>query len=214
MGYEIEGIKGKRFGRFTVVEYMGRAKDRKHTWLCVCDCGNEKVCLENNLKNGHTSSCGCIGTEIKVKRNTTHGLCGDPLYAVWTHMRQRINDPNIKTYNRYGGRGISICEEWKSAEEFVKWGYDNGYKIGLTIDRKDNNGNYSPENCRFITMSEQNRNKSSNVRVEYNGESNVLWDWAEKLSMCYGTLRLRYGKGDRGKMLFRPSRQGKKKELA
>lgn len=208
-GKLISDLIGKRFGRLLVLEYRGRAKDRKHMWLCRCDCGNEKVYLENNFKRSkHTQSCGCFGREKTIKRNTTHNLHGDPLYRTWANMRQRCMNSNHRDFNRYGGRGISICEEWDSAENFIKWGHSNGWKDGLTLDRSDNDGNYCPDNCKFVTMKIQDRNKSNNVRIEYNGESKILWDWAKELSMCYGTLRLRYGKGDRGDKLFRPSRGG------
>lgn len=125
-----------------------------------------------------------------------HGLTGTPLYYVWVTMRQRCYNPNDRHYKWYGAKGVKVCEEWeKDVTAFYYWAISNGYRKGLTLDRINVDGDYSPENCRFITMSEQQRNKSSNKRIEYNGEIMSVQEWAEKLNIKPSTLRARFNKG-------------------
>ena len=156
-------LNGRRFGRLVVVKYAGKGK-----WKCLCDCGNETTVLTSSLKSGRTSSCGCL---YKEKRNgkMTHGLSKTRLYRVWLGMRSRCNDPNNLSYKRYGGRGISVCDEWNSDfKSFYDWAMNTGYdpdapKGACTIDRINNGGNYCPENCRWITLTEQQKNKRKRV---------------------------------------------------
>lgn len=125
-----------------------------------------------------------------------HGLCGTPLYGVYQTMKQRCYNSKDKHYKWYGAKGIKICEEWKNdVKAFYNWAITHGYKDGLTIDRIDSSKDYSPDNCRFITMQEQQRNKSSNKRIEYNGEIMSVQEWAEKLNIKPSTLRARFNKG-------------------
>lgn len=125
-----------------------------------------------------------------------HGLCGTKLYNVWLTMKQRCYNPSDKHYKWYGAKGVKVCEEWlNDPAEFVSWCENNGYREGLTIDRINSEGDYSPDNCRFITMSAQQRNRSSNKRIEYNGETMSVQEWAEKLHIKPSTLRARFNKG-------------------
>ena len=117
-----------------------------------------------------------------------HGLCGTPLYNVWSTMKQRCDNPNDKHYKWYGAKGISYCKEWSNVENFVKWCEENGYKKGLTLDRIDPTKNYEPSNCRFITMSEQQSNKTSNHLIKYNGETHTLTQWSKILGISRSTL--------------------------
>ncbi len=151
-------LLGKRFGMLTVVGYSHSEK-WKPRWRCVYDCGNEAVVSAESLLDGHTKSCGCL-----VHRKGIKQLCatepGHRLHRIWAGMKSRCYNPNATGYKNYGGRGISICDEWRDDFlSFLAWATKNGYQEGLTIDRVDNDKGYSPENCRWATKVEQNRNK-------------------------------------------------------
>jgi hypothetical protein len=118
-----------------------------------------------------------------------HGGKGTKLYEVWCSMKSRCDDPKLSVYKYYGGKGVSVCAEWKeSFISFRNWAYKNGYKEGLTIDRIDNNGNYEPSNCRWVTMKEQANNQSHTLKIEYKGETKTLTEWSEKLGINRFTL--------------------------
>jgi len=151
-------LSGKRFGRLTVV---ARAKNlgKRTRWQCVCDCGKRAEVLASSLITGTTRSCGCYKADQTSKANTTHGESNTRLHRIWAAMRRRCQNPNYCHYSYYGGRGIKVCDEWNDYAVFSKWAKENGYSDDLTIDRIDYNGDYSPQNCRWVTMAEQNRNK-------------------------------------------------------
>lgn len=153
-------LTGLQFGRLTVVGRMGSNAHRESVWRCKCVCGNESVVTRSNLRNGNTTSCGCYGKERKSAANKTHGDTGTRLYRIWKAMRTRCYNPNSPAFQYYGRRGISICEQWKrSYTSFRAWAAANGYRDELTIDRINVNKGYSPDNCRWVTMAEQNKNK-------------------------------------------------------
>lgn len=153
-------ICGQRFGRLVVINYSHSNKHRKSFWLCKCDCGNIKILRGNDLKSGKIQSCGCYNSERTISFNTTHGLSGTRLYRIWKNIKMRCLDPNKPDYKYYGGRGIKICDEWiNNFKSFYDWAMSNGYKEALTIDRRENDGNYEPSNCRWVTMAAQNQNK-------------------------------------------------------
>ena len=143
-----------------------------------------------------------------MRGNFTHGLRGSPLYITWANMKQRCYNPKDPHYKWYGARGIVVCDEWRDDfKAFYDWALSHGYKDGLTIDRIESTKDYSPDNCRFITMSAQQRNKSSNKRIEYNGETKSVQEWAEKLNIKPSTLRARFNKGwDVARALTEPVR--------
>lgn len=157
-------ITGNHYGRLVVIKRSYIDKGKHIRWECLCECGKFVYIRAQSLKNGHTKSCGCLNTEKRLERITTHGLSSLPIYHVWKGMRQRCTNPKNNRYHRYGGRGIKICSEWENAEVFIKWALENGYKKGLTIERENNNGNYTPGNCCFVTIKINNQN-SSNCKI-------------------------------------------------
>ena len=166
--------KGEKFGRLLVLEdFFKTVKGNKkaHYCICKCDCGNEKIVSANHLRTGHTLSCGCLHKEQLSERVSTHKQTGKRLYNIYLGMKYRCYTKTCKRYNDYGGRGIVICKEWlEDFLSFKKWAEENGYNENLTIDRIDNNGNYEPSNCRWITKEEQQRNKRNNVFYCIDGE--------------------------------------------
>lgn len=192
-------LTGQRFGRLEVVSQWDNEK-RGAYWLCVCDCGRTTIIRGRSLRSGHTRSCGCIHDELSslrtIKRNTTHGESDTRLYGIWSDMRKRCENSKHIAFVRYGGRGISVCEEWYDYENFADWAKENGYTDNLTLDRIENDEGYSPTNCRWTTRSVQARNKSNNVVYTYEGKSLTIPEWSELTGINTSTLysRLtRYG---------------------
>ena len=168
-------LTGQRFSAVVVLERAENSKRNEVMWRCRCDCGKEFITRARSLRSGEVTSCGCLGKEHAVaamkKANTKHGASPHrgyaKLYNTWLRMKGRCSRPTATSYKYYGGRGISVCEEWeKDFVAFRDWALANGYQEGLSIDRIDVNGNYCPENCRWITMSEQQRNKRNTKKRE------------------------------------------------
>lgn len=209
-------LTGQKFGRLTAIKKVGVSKDKNVIWECVCECGNTKEVRGSHLFHGKVRSCGCLAKEILDYRNKyknsnlTHGLSKTRLYTKYVHMKERCSD---KGKIDYYGRGIKVSDEWSDKENgfinFYNWAINNGYKDGLTIDRKDVNGDYEPDNCRWITNQEQQNNKRSNVFIEYNGQINTIANWSRIMNLPFYIIQQRYHRGDRGDCLFRPIKSKK-----
>ena len=162
----LKDLTGQRFGRLVVIGREGSTAQGTATWRCLCDCGNECVVEGAKLRKGNTKSCGCLHNDAARQRRTTHGKSGTRIYAIWKTMIQRCSNPCNKNYDRYGGRGITVCTEWRNDfQKFYEWskesGYDENAPVGrCTIDRIDNDKGYSPDNCRWVDIKTQRHNRS------------------------------------------------------
>lgn len=190
---QIKDITGQRFGRLLVLGYVGSLVEKRPFWLCQCDCGNKIAANGKLLKNGEKKSCGCLQPEIARetgKSNTTHGMTNTSEFRIWSGMLQRCLNPKDKAYPKYGGRGIKVCERWMEFENFI---HDVGPRPSLaySLDRKDNDGDYCPENCRWATNKEQSNNRRTNTLIEYHDQTHTISEWAEKLNLPVSALLLR-----------------------
>lgn len=176
-------LTGKRFGRLTVLQKLSTSSCRILRWLCRCDCGNERAVFGNSLRTGATVSCGCLQRE----NATTHGRTRTPEFTVWQMMLQRCQNPNATSYKDYGGRGIVVCDRWQSFEHFYA---DLGDRPSPQhkLERKNNDGPYSPDNCAWATPIEQGANKRNNRILELDGERRTVGEWARHLKIPKNTL--------------------------
>lgn len=191
----MENLVGKKFGRLQVVAFDHMDKKGNSYWLCECECGNTSIVRRSHLISGDTASCGCKLTDFNKQNHTKHGMTNEPIYKSWYSMKHRCNNPNAANYDGYGGRGITVCNEWNDFNDFYEWSISHGYRPGLSIDRIDNNGNYSPENCRWTTSSEQANNKRDTIFVTYNGQTRSIAQWARLFDVIYSTLSRRIKRG-------------------
>lgn len=188
-------MTGRRFGRWLVTSRAANLNGQ-WAWHCHCDCGSIGVVRGNPLRRGASLSCGCLAAELAGARNRTHGMRKTTTYKAWGSMRERCLCEWHKSYPRYGGRGIRICQRWlDSFESFLE---DMGARPpGMSIDRKDNDGDYTPTNCRWATGKQQCRNKSNNTRLTAYGETKTIAEWMEdpRVTVCDRTItdRLKAG---------------------
>ncbi|AIW03527.1 HNH endonuclease [Bacillus phage Moonbeam] len=183
-------LVGRRFGKLVVLEFAGSNGDRKSTWLCKCDCGSTKIVVGVYMTQGKTRSCGCLGVSSRIK----HGLSQERINKIYRGMVNRATNPNNAAYANYGGRGITICDDWLGEEDgptnFYNWAKTSGYAEGLTLDRENNNKGYSPDNCRWVTSKVQGNNRRTNVLLTFKGETKTLAEW----SIALGGSRSLVGK--------------------
>lgn len=188
---------GLKFNHLTIIEEAGWLlynTQRTKLVKAQCDCGACIICPLNRIKTGNTKSCGCL--RAKYSGITNKGDDYKRINNMYHHMKSRCYDRNNNRFSRYGGRGIVVCEEWiNDFQAFYFWAVKNGYNKGLQIDRKDNNGNYCPENCRFVTALENSRNTSRNRNIEINGVTKTIAEWAEISNIKQETLGRRVKKG-------------------
>lgn len=183
-----EDLRGQKFNKLTPVKYLGNRK-----WECVCDCGKVVTVFTNNLKRGNTKSCGCLNKELASQRMTKHGKCNSRTYYIYNNMKERCYTKSNSCYKDYGGRGIVVCNDWKNDfMNFYKWAMSHGYDDSLTLDRIDVDGNYEPSNCRWVTFTDQQRNKRNNIQITYKGKTQPLKIWCEELDLPYNSIHHRY----------------------
>lgn len=185
MGQFID-LTGQRFGRLRVLSIAGKNKHSQLLWRCKCDCGEECVSLGFVMRRGEKQSCGCLQREAIASVNRSHGMAGTPIYAIHHAMMQRCYDKNSHAYDRYGARGINVCEKWQTFEGFYA---DMGDKPdGMSLERKDNDGDYCPENVVWATAKQQANNTRGNRVLEYCGRKQTMTQWAEEFGLKPQTL--------------------------
>jgi len=185
-------ITGQKFGRLVALypaQPLKQTKHRSKHWMCQCECGTKLISRRDKLITGNTQSCGCLLYERQLK----HGLSRHKLQPIINHIHQRCLNPNSKQYKDYGARGITICPEWKhNYTNFFRWALEHGYRPGLQIDRIDNNGPYSPTNCRFVDAKTNMRNRRNSKIVRHEGKQYVLAEFLEKFAVvAFGSIRVR-----------------------
>lgn len=180
-------LTGQTFGRWAVLEFHSNAKGRGTRWLCRCECGTERPIYANNLKRGRSRGCRSCS-------KTTHGKSGTKAYDVWIGIKARCSNPSALDYNRYGGRGIRVCERWESFESFLE---DMGERPfpAATVERINNDGPYSPENCRWATRKDQGQNKHNNVILTHDKKTLCMSAWADEMGLSQKTLHDRLKSG-------------------
>lgn len=187
-------ITGKKYNKLTVISFYD-IKDKKSRWLCECDCGKQKIIYAKDLKSNNTKSCGCLRNIKKYDDKTKNFI--KRLQYIFYHMKQRCYDKNNAGYKYYGNKGITICDEWlKDINNFYNWAINNGYQENLTIERINVNGNYEPNNCRWITKTEQGYNRSNSILYTINGETKCLSEWCKLYDKDYFLVRGRLKRGN------------------
>jgi hypothetical protein len=188
---------GDELGKLRIEEFVGVDQWSCRLVRCTCQCGREVIVPLTNMIRGRTISCGCYRNELTSQRSRTHGESHTQLYTVWASMKDRCNNPNNSRWHRYGGRGIVVCDEW--AKDFVlfrDWALQNNWRDGLTLERKDNDSGYSPDNCRFASQTEQQNNKSTNRLLTVFNETKTVAEWTRdpRCNVDYDVLSDRINK--------------------
>jgi hypothetical protein len=193
--------RGELIGSCIFIESLGiktYGNSKKQLGLFTCSCGKNFEAIISQVKNGNTKSCGCLNI-LKIKeqgfRNAVHGQRKHPLYKMWQGMIRRCNDSKDFGYRNYGGRGIQVCDRWKDINLFIEDMYSS-YSVGLELDRIDVNGNYEPNNCRWVTRKQNMNNMRRNRIVEYNGIKKTVSEWSDELSIPYKRLLARLNNWD------------------
>ena len=196
-------LTGQKFGRLTVIGIADPETKGEHKWVCRCSCPEHNiVCVRGiNLRSGNTRSCGCLAHETCVKRgydSAKHGMTDTHIHNVWDCMKDRCFNPKKDGFQRYGGRGISVCDEWLGEhgfENFYQWAVTHGYDETLQIDRIDNDGNYCPENCRWVPAKINMRNRSVNHFIETPWGRMTIAEYVERIDGDYNLVYAQIMKG-------------------
>lgn len=198
-------LTGNKYNRWFVESYIGTNKHREAMYHCICECGNEGNICGRDLVSGKSKSCGCYKSDVIKEAwrsgymkptKLRHGMAHSRIYKIWTSMKSRCSNPNLSEYKYYGGCGICVCDEWlNNFESFYDWSLMNGYDDSLTIDRIDVNGNYSPDNCRWVPMSVQANNKRTTRYLTFNGITRPIREWRSEFGFGRGVIEGRLSKG-------------------
>lgn len=208
---QYKDITGQKFGRLTAIKelqkskYVGNTRIQRAKWLCKCDCGKETVVIKENLSRGITKSCGCLKND--TQNNKTHGMSKTRFYSEWCSMIRRCENKKDKSYRRYGGRGITVCDRWR--KDFMNFYEDmqGDYDDGLTLDRIDNSLGYNPSNCRWVSMKQQQNNRTNNVVFEIDGKKHTMSEWCDIFGLSNSMVRSRYHRGcEIDKLFLHPKR--------
>lgn len=192
----ISHLIGTKINRWTILEDLGRINKIRKV-MALCDCGTKRELYWGNVQSNKSQSCGCLPIEI----NTIHGLHRHPLYCTWEGMIDRCYNENYRKFERYGGRGVEVCTEWRhDPKAFYEWAINNGWKKGLHLDKDKLSPNrlgklYCPEYCCFLTAKENSMYRGNSRVIEHNGETMCVAQWADRFNINYQTFqaRLRYG---------------------
>lgn len=189
-------LVGQRFGKWTVLERDTNHPAKKSYWICICDCGTRKSVKGESLRRGLSTCCRCVYVKNGIQRTQTkHGKAGTKEYRTWSNIKKRVYKTTDQDYPRYGGRGIKMCERWNDFRNFYA-DMGDAPSPSHSIDRIDNDGDYSPENCRWATPSQQTRNSTKARMVTFNGETKSVTDWAEEYGLPPKLLMKRLYRGD------------------
>ena len=186
---KFQDMTGQTFGRWTVLSRADDYRPGIPRWLCRCSCGNSGIVTAGILKSGGSKSCGCFNRDVHrtMKTNLTHGKTRTPTHYTWVNMKQRCYNPSVKKFRRYGALGITVCDRWlNSFENFLE---DMGERPeGLTIERVNNKGPYSPDNCIWASQETQQNNRGNNTRLHHNGKTMTLQQWARETGLRRETI--------------------------
>jgi hypothetical protein len=203
---QLVNLVGKRFGRLLAIKRDGSNKHGRALWICKCDCGQQVYVPSNKLQSNHTNSCGCLQKEIASKVHTKHRLIRTRAYKIWAGIIQRCTNLNNPSYYNYGGRGITVDETWKA--DFINFLNDMGHAPdNSSIERIDNNGPYTKDNCRWATDFDQRRNKRTSRILTLDGKTQCAADWATELDIAPSTLHYRLKHWPLEKALTTPTKK-------
>ena len=203
--HNFQNLIGKRFGKLVVEEFAGK-RNKAVLWKCKCECGNETIVTANDLRVGHTKSCGCLAHQREKRADKSKWLSNSRIYKEYRSMLRRCSAEYHSPENYYD-RGIRVCDAWANEdgfENFKQWALENGYSDELTLDRINVNGNYSPDNCRWATNKEQQNNRRNNIYIKIGDEVKTLKQWSEHFGLDYGMVKARYKRGWSEDRLFIP----------
>lgn len=194
----VNDLTGRQFGRLKVIGIDDSKNTRRTFWICQCSCGNVTSSRSDALLSGAKKSCGCLKAERSaenVSKNHKHKKSGTRIYQIWQGMKGRCYNEHDPRYCRYGGRGIEVCEEWRNDFiRFYEWAVANGYSEKLTIDRIDNDGSYTPENCRWADHVTQCNNRSTNIHIKIGNSLRTLTEWCKIFELDYNRINARYNR--------------------
>lgn len=202
---------GNRYAHLVVIGRAENTKGGNAQWLCKCDCGNTCVVNGNNLRRGKQVSCGCYGRQVRKKNDAPAEMTKERLYRIWQRMNYRCYNEHSNRFSTYGGRGITVCDEWRNDYiAFRTWAMQNGYCEELTLDRIDNDVGYEPQNCRWASVKDQQRNRRNNRMITLNGETKCVSEWCEQFGLKPSTvsMRLHYGWTVAEEILFGKKKKG------